>query len=59
MYRFFCLFVYTASFMYNYSCKDNKLSYMRGIEFQSAPPWEAAGVFKPRDGSLRTQGLHL
>ena len=38
---FFCfvLFMYTASVMFDYYCRDSELSYIGGIGFQSTPPF--------------------
>ena len=55
-----CLFMYTASVMFDYYCRDSELSYIGVIGFKSAPPYEGAGVFNvPEDDSSRTQNLHL
>ena len=40
-----CLFMYTASVMFDYHCRDSEVSYIGGIGFQSTPPCEGAGVF--------------
>ena len=40
-----CLFMYTASVMFDYYCRDSELSSIGGIGFQSTPPLEGAGVF--------------
>ena len=43
---FVCLlFMYTASVMFDYYCRDSELSYIVGIGFQSSPPLEGARVF--------------
>ena len=47
---FFFLFVYTASVMFDYYCRDSELSYTGGIGFQSTPPLEGAGVFNVPEG---------
>ena len=47
---FFCLFIYTASVMFDYYCRDSELSYIGGIGFQSTPPLEGAGVFNVPEG---------
>ena len=46
----FVLFMYTASVMFDYYCRDSELSYIGGIWFQSAPPLEGAGVFNVPEG---------
>ena len=51
--------MYTASVMFDYYCRDSKLSYMGGIGFQSTPPLEGAGVFNMPEGDPRTRNLHL
>ena len=38
------LFMYTASVIFDYYCRDSQLSYIGGIGFQSTPPLEGAGV---------------
>ena len=45
-----CLFMYTASVIFDYYCRDSELSYIGGIGFQSTPPLEGAGVFNVPDG---------
>ena len=45
-----CLFMYTASVMFDYYCRDSELSYIGGIGFQSTPPLEGAGVFNVPEG---------
>ena len=47
---FFFLFIYTASVMFDYYCRDSELSYIGGIGFQSTPPLEGAGVFNVPEG---------
>ena len=47
---FVCLFMYTASVMFDYYCRDSELSYFGGIGFQSTPPLEGAGVFNVPEG---------
>ena len=49
-YLFVCLFMYTASVMFDYYCRDSELSYIGGIGFQSTPPLEGAGVFNVPEG---------
>ena len=44
------LFIYTASVMFDYYCRDSELSYIGGIGFQSTPPLEGAGVFNVPEG---------
>ena len=44
------LFMYTASVIFDYYCRDSELSYIRGIGIQSAPPLEGAGVFNVPEG---------
>ena len=44
------LFMYTASVMFDYYCKDSELSYFGGIGFQSTLPLEGAGVFNVPEG---------
>ena len=44
------LFLYTASLMSDYYCRDSELSYIGEIGFQSTPPLEGAGVFKVPEG---------
>ena len=44
------LFMCTASVMFDYYCRDNELSYIGGIGFQSPPPLERAGVFQVPEG---------
>ena len=48
--RLFVLFMYTASVMFDYYCRDSELSYIGGIGFQSTPPLEGAGVFNVPEG---------
>ena len=45
------LFMYTASVMFDYYCRDSELSYIGGIGFQSTPPLEGAGVFNVPEGN--------
>ena len=45
-----CLFMYTASVIFDYYCRDRELSYIGGIGFQSTPPLEGAGVFNVPEG---------
>ena len=45
-----CLFMYTASVMFDYYCRDSELSYIGGIGFRSTPPLEGAGVFNVPEG---------
>ena len=40
----FCLFMYTASVIFDYYCRDSELSYIGGIGFQSTPPLEVFNV---------------
>ena len=40
-----CLFMYSASVMFDYYCRDSILSYIGGIGFQSTPRVDEAGVF--------------
>ena len=51
---FVCLFfMYTASVMFDYYCRDSELSYIGGgggIGFQCTPPLEGAGVFNVPEG---------
>ena len=55
-----CYFMYIASIVFDYYCRNSELSYIRGIGFQSAPPQDGARVFnEPEDDSFRTQSLHL
>ena len=44
------LFMYTASVIFDYYCRDRELSYIGGIGFQSTPPLEGAGVFNVPEG---------
>ena len=57
MFLFVCLFMYTASVMFDYYCRGSELSYIGGgggeggeIGFQSTPPLEGAGVFNAPEG---------
>ena len=45
-----CLFMCTASVMFDYYSRDSELSYIGGIEFQSTPPLESAEVFNVPEG---------
>ena len=36
---FVCLFMYTASVIFDYYCRDRELSHIGGIGFQSTPPY--------------------
>ena len=51
IYDFVCLFMYTASVMFEYYGRDSELSYTGGIGFQSTPPLEGAGVFNVPEGN--------
>ena len=44
------MFMYTASVIFAYYCRDSELSYIGGIWFQSTPPLEGAGVFNVPEG---------
>ena len=46
----FFLFMYTASVMFDYYCRDSELSYIGGIGFQSTLPLEGVGVFNVPEG---------
>ena len=48
--NFVCLFMYTASVIFDYYSRDSELSYIGGILFQSTPPLEGAGVFNVLQG---------
>ena len=61
----FC-FMYTASVIFDYYCRDSELSYIGGIGFQSTPPLEGAGVFNVPEGDFSQntetpfiKGLHM
>ena len=45
-----CSFMYTASVIFVYHCRDTDLSCIRGIGFQSIPPLEGAGVLNVPEG---------
>ena len=48
---FICLFMYTASVMFDFYCRDSELFYNGvGDVFQSTPPLEGAGVFNVLGG---------
>ena len=42
-----CLFMYTASVIFDYYCRDSELSYIGGIGLH---PLEGAGVFNVPEG---------
>ena len=45
-----CLFMYTASVMFDYYCRDSELSYIGDIGFQCTPPLGKSGVFNVPEG---------
>ena len=59
-----CLIMYTASFIFDYYCRNNDLSCIRGIGVQPTFPlervWIIIWVFSgPKDGSPSTRDLHV
>ena len=53
-----CLFMYTASVMFDYYCRDSEPSYIGGIAFQSTPPLEGAGSFNEPEGDFPQNTEH-